>query len=523
MKPPVDDPPIFLKVPRQPAAYRSIEERLRDYRDVAVPRSEAQSRAQASRCLACFLPFCHWSCPLGNHVPDWNQAVAEGQWERAYRRLQETNNFPEVTARICPAMCEAACVLNLSGGEPVTIREDELAVIERAFQSGLVVPEPPSRRTGKSVAVIGSGPAGLACADQLNSVGHRVVVFERDEKPGGILRYGIPDFKLEKWVLDRRLKLLEAEGIEFVTHTAVGKDYPAASLRKAFDAVCVAVGCRVPRDLPIEGRGLNGIHFAMDFLTQSNRRVAGEDVAAPQLIDAKDKRVVVLGGGDTGADCVGTANRQGATSVTQLEILAKPPETRRPRDLWPDWPNILRTSSSHEEGVRREWGAQTRRFLGRDERVTGLECVRVEWVHPAPSRTDVDRPIKVRTADAHWSVTKLSTVSCAGGGVKAEGAGRPSPKEIPETAFTVEADLVLLAMGFVGPQRHPLIEALGLRADARGTLETDADAQTSVPGIFAAGDARRGQSLVVWAIAEGRRAARAIDAYLTGRSDLPVL
>lgn len=480
----MDNAPVFLKVQRQPAAYRAVEERVRDYRDVASPRSEAQSREQASRCISCFLPFCHWSCPLGNFVPDWNRYIAEGLWEQAYRRLQETNNFPEVTARICPAMCEASCVLNL-GGEPVTIRENELAVIEHAFEAGLVVPEPPTRRTGKAVAVIGSGPSGLACADQLNSVGHRVVVFERDEQLGGILRYGIPDFKLEKWVLDRRLNVLEAEGIEFVTRTTVGKDYPVASLRKGFDAVCVAVGSRVPRDLPIEGRQLTGIHPAMDYLAQSNRRVAGAAVAVQQLIDARGRHVIVLGGGDTGADCVGTANRQGAASVTQLEILPKPPEARRPRDLWPDWPNILRTSSSHEEGVRREWAVQTQRFLGRDGRVTGLECVRVEWMKDA----DTSRMI---------------------------------PRELPGTTFTVEAELVLLALGFLSPERWPLVEALGLRADSRGAIETT-DYQTSVPGVFAAGDARRGQSLVVWAIAEGRRAARAIDAFLMGRSDLPAL
>ncbi len=481
----MESPATFLKVKRQAPTHRPVRERLTDFRDVAILRSDTQSREQASRCINCFLPFCHWTCPLGNHVPDWNQALAEGLWERAYRRLQETNNFPEITARICPAMCEAACVLELSW-EPVTIRENELAVIERAFQIGLVVAEPPSRRTGKSVAVIGSGPAGLSCADQLNGAGHRVVVFERDTQPGGILRYGIPDFKLEKWVLDRRLKLLEAEGIEFATRTSVGDDYPVASLQKRFDAVCLAVGSRVPRDLPIEGRGLTGIHFAMDYLTQSNRRVAGETISPERLIDAKGQRVVVLGGGDTGADCVGTAHRQGAASVTQLEILPKPPETRRPGDLWPDYPNLLRTSSSHEEGGRREWAVQTRRFLGRNGQVTGLECVRVEWA-------------------------------------KAEGTDRPSPKEIPETAFTVDADLVLLAMGFIAPDRHPLLEALGIRANSRGAIDTTPDYQTSVPGVFAAGDARRGQSLVVWAISEGRLAARAIDEYLMGRSDLPAL
>lgn len=473
----------FLDVTRRAPTYRPVAERVKDYRDVVLQCEEPSTQAQAGRCLNCGLPFCHWSCPLGNEVPIWNRHLAEGNWEEAFRTLQATNNLPEVTARICPALCEPACVLGIGWGA-VTIRENELAIIEHAFQHGFARPRPPSRRTGKSVAVVGSGPAGLACADQLNSAGHTVVVYERDEKPGGILRYGIPDFKLEKWILDRRLALWQAEGIRFVTRTTVGAQYPASSLRKEFDAVCVAVGSRVPRDMPVEGRALAGVHFAMDYLTQSNRRVAGDPLGSEPLIDARDKQVVVIGGGDTGADCVGTAHRQGARSVTQLEILPKPPEARRPSDLWPDYPQILRTSSSHEEGGQREWSVQTARFLGRDGRVNALECVRVEWS-------------------------------------QAPGQPRPVMRQLPGTGMTIAADLVLLAMGFVAPERRPLLDALGVRYDARGNVETDGRGMSAMPGVFAAGDARRGQSLVVWAIAEGRRAAHHIDAYLMGSSKLP--
>ncbi len=475
----------WLTIPRKTSTYRPVAERVHDYREVAVPQEEAASREQASRCMDCFLPFCHWACPLGNYVPDWNQALAAGDWQKAYRRLQATNNLPEVTARICPAPCEAACVLNISG-EPVTIREDELAVIERAFEAGLVKPTPPRTRTGKSVAVIGSGPAGLACADQLNHAGHRITVFERDDKIGGLLRYGIPDFKMEKRVLDRRLALLEAEGITFATGTAVGEAYAVEKLRKNFDAVCLAIGARVPRELPVEGRELAGIYPAMTYLAQSNRRVAGERIPSNARIDAQGRRVVVIGGGDTGADCVGTAHRQGARRVTQIEILPRPPEHRTSTDMWPNYPLILRTSTSHEEGGQREWAVQTTRFLGHDGRVRALEAVRVEWVPPA-------------------------------------GQTRPAPRELPGTAFTIEADLVLLAMGFVGAERHPLLETLGVRSDTRGAIKTDDHYMTSVPGVFSAGDARRGQSLVVWAIAEGRHAAHYLDAHLMGASALPLL
>lgn len=474
----------FVEIPRGRVAYRPVAERLRDYRDVAALRPEPASQEQALRCIGCGVPFCHWSCPLGNHVPDWNGHLAGGEWEKAFRALQATNNLPEVTARVCPALCEPACVLGISW-DAVTIRENELAIIEHAFQQGLVRPRPPARRTGKTVAVVGSGPAGLSCADQLNQAGHRVVVFERDDKPGGLLRYGIPDFKLEKWVLDRRLKIWREEGIAFRTGIQVGAAYPAARLREEFDAACLTGGCRTPRDLPIPGRVLGGIHFAMDYLAQSNRRVAGERIPAEASLDARGKRVVVLGGGDTGADCVGTALRQGASRVVQLELLPRPPEQRRPTDLWPDYPATLRTSSSHEEGGTREWSVLTKAFLGEGVRVARLACVRVDWVTGAPT-------------------------------------GAPTMREIPGTAFEVDADLVLLALGFTAPERHGWLDELGVQFDARGTVQTDQRCMTAVDGVFAAGDMRRGQSLIVHAIAEGRRAAHHIDRHLMGRSALPL-
>lgn len=466
----------FLEVKRGAPTSRPVAERITDYREVAVLREEAQSKQQASRCINCGLPFCHWSCPLGNAIPAWNEHLSRGEWEEAFRALQATNNLPEVTARICPALCEPACVLGICW-EGVTIRENELAVIEYAFQHGFVRPRPPSRRTGKGVAVVGSGPAGLSCADQLNQAGHRVVVFEREAKIGGLLRYGIPDFKLEKGVLDRRLTIWKAEGITFRTRTHVGVTYPISRLRQEFDAVCLAGGSRVPRDLPIEGRRLRGVYFALDYLAQSNRRVAGERLASDELIDAQGKQVVVIGGGDTGADCVGTAHRQGAARVVQLELLGRPPETRGPRDLWPDYPAIVRTSSSHEEGGKREWAVQTKRFLGEGGRVTKLSCVRVEWVQPDPN-------------------------------------SRPVMHELPGSGFEVDADLVLLAMGFLSPEHHGWLDALGVTFDARGNVQTDRRYMTSVDGVFSAGDMRRGQSLVVHAISEGRNVAHHIDQYL---------
>lgn len=465
----------FIEIPRARARYRPVAERVKDHGDVAVPRDEAQSRQQALRCVNCGLPFCHWTCPLGNAIPAWNAHVARGEWRKAVEALQATNPMPEVTGRVCPAMCEPACVLSICW-EAVTIRENELAVIEYAFAHGLVRPRVPRERTGRSVAVVGSGPAGLACADQVNQAGHRVVVFERDAKIGGLLRYGIPDFKLEKWILDRRLGLWEAEGIEFRTSVEVGRGYPFSRLRDEFDAVCLAGGCRVPRDLPIEGRSLRGIHFALDYLAQANRLAAGEPIPEGERIDANGKRVMVIGGGDTGADCVGTAHRQGARQVLQVEILPRPPQQRGPTDLWPDFPAVLRTSTSHEEGGVREWAVLAKRFLGGHGAVRKVSCARVQWGQPEK--------------------------------------GKPATmREIPGTEFECEADLVLLAMGFVGAEPR-WSQELGIAVDARGCLQTDQSSLTSVPGVFAAGDMRRGQSLVAHAISDGRQAAHAIRRYL---------
>ena len=473
-------PGVFLKLPRQKTAYRPIAERVRDFQDVARPRSDADTQAQSSRCVECGTPFCHWRCPLGNQIPDWNDALANGQWASAYEWLRRTNNFPEITGRLCPAPCEASCILAL-GHEAVTIRENELAIIEHAFQHGLVQPQPPAARTGRAVAVIGSGPAGLACADQLNQAGHRVVVFERDARAGGLLRYGIPDFKLDKGLLDRRLALWRAEGIEFSTGTAVGTTLAAATVLRDFDAVCLAVGARVPRDLPIEGRGLTGIHFAMDYLAQSNRLASGETIPPAERIDARGQQVVVIGGGDTGADCVGTAVRQGARRVTQLELLARPPDTRSPADRWPRPPTVLKTSTSHEEGCAREWAVLTKRFLGRRGAVEQLACVRIAPILPG--------------ARGPLTIT-----------------------ERPGTGFELAADLVFLALGFVAVEPAGLLQALGVPRTPQGTIATDAECRTPVPKLFAAGDACRGQSLVVHAMCDGRRAAHFMDRFLTGRS-----
>jgi glutamate synthase (NADPH/NADH) small chain len=481
----MEEMPTFMKVQRQSSGYRVVSERIKDYSEVAVLRETAVSEEQASRCARCGVPFCHWRCPLGNYMPDLNSYLTRGQWEDAFLTLQSTHNFPEFTGRLCPALCESACVLGIYY-DPITVRENELAIVEHAFEAGFVKPRPPVKRTGQSVAVVGSGPSGLACADQLNKAGHRAVVFERDSRPGGILRYGIPDFKLEKRVIDRRLKILKAEGIEFLTDVNVGVSYPAARLLKEFDAVCLTTGFRVPRDLAIEGRSLEGIHFAMEYLGQSNRRVAGEQIPLDDLIDARGKRVVVIGGGDTGADCVGTAHRQGAASVVQIELLPQPPKSRGPNDHWPEYPNLLKTSTSHEEGGQRQWAIQTKLFIGKDERLTGLSCVRLEWSQSDPK-------------------------------------SRPVMREIPESGFELKSDLVLLALGFVAGEPNGLLKELGLTLDAQGRVATDHRYQTAREGIFAAGDLRRGQSLIVWAISEGRRAAHYMDKYLMGQSELPLI
>lgn len=477
------DPKGFLKVKRIKPKYRMVAERLRDYRDVALLHKDEVVQEQASRCMDCGTPFCHWACPIGNYIPDWNDLVYHGHWEQAIDLLQASNNLPEITGRLCPALCEFSCVLGIND-DPVTIRENELAIIEHAFKAGLITPHPPKIRTGKKVAVIGSGPAGLACADQLNKAGHHVTVFEKDQKAGGILRYGIPDFKLEKWVIDRRLELYKNEGIEFKTGVNAGVDHPVHKLLKEYDAVCITGGSRDPRDLKVEGRDLKGISFAMDYLMQSNRRASGAKIPADGVIDAKGKKVLVIGGGDTGSDCVGTAHRQGASQVMQIELLPKPSECRTQDFLWPKYPLLLKTSSSYEEGGQREWAVLTKRFLGEKGQVKKLQCVRLDF-----SQKDAKNCVLM--------------------------------KEIPNTEFVIEADLVVLAMGFVHPEHKGLLEKLKIALDDRGNVKTEANFQTSVPKVFAAGDMRRGQSLIVWAIAEGRTAAHHIDTYLMGRSNLP--
>ncbi|HXX66382.1 MAG TPA: glutamate synthase subunit beta [Polyangiaceae bacterium] len=464
------DPKGFLKVSREEEDERSIDERVRDWREITVHASEAFVRQQASRCMDCGIPFCHQGCPLGNLIPEWNDLVFKGKLDLAVDRLLATNNFPEVTGRVCPAPCEAACVLNIIE-EPVTIKTVERTIADHAFGAGALVPQPAERRTGKRVAVVGSGPTGMAAAQQLARAGHDVVLMERDDRIGGLLRYGIPDFKMEKGIIDARIEQMRAEGVAFRTSVDVGRDPDGERLMREFDAVVLAMGSRVPRELSIPGRDLGGVHYAMEFLVQQNRRVAGDGDAGSPPILATGKRVVVIGGGDTGSDCVGTSVRQRAASVTQLELMPKPSLVRLPKNPWPEWPLILRTSSSHEEGAERDWAVSTRAFRGEDGRVVGLEAVRVAF----------------------------------------EG-GKMVP--ISGSELVIPCELVLLAMGFVGPERPGIVEQLGVALDARGNVRTDASGITSVPGVFAAGDVSRGQSLVVWAIADGRRVAAGTDAWL---------
>jgi glutamate synthase (NADPH) small chain len=473
----------FVEIGRAKQPYRPVGERVRDWRQVMLPWPVATLRDQGARCMDCGIPFCHQGCPLGNLIPDWNDLVYRDDFRQAIDRLHATNNFPEFTGTLCPAPCEGSCVLGIND-EPVTIKAIELAIIDRAFEAGWVGPQPPLARTGKSVAIVGSGPAGLAAAQQLARAGHRVTVFERADRIGGLLRYGIPEFKLEKRVLDRRLAQLEAEGVRFVTRAHVGVDVDPVALRQEHDALLLAGGASAPRDLPIPGRELAGIHFAMDYLPLQNRRGAGDRIPDDRFIGAEGKCVVIIGGGDTGADCLGTVHRQEAASVHQLEILPRPPSERASGNPWPEWPNIYRVSSAHEEGGERVYSVSTTRFLG-DARghVRALEVTRVE-----PGR---------------------------------DAAGRLAFGPVPESAFTLAAELVLLAMGFVGPEREGLLAGLGVRLTDRGTVWRDARWMTSVPGVFTAGDMQRGQSLIVWAIAEGRSAAHGIDRYLMGRSDLP--
>jgi len=472
----------FLEFKRDTQPYRPVAERVRDFKQVLLPFPADALRKQGARCMDCGIPFCHQGCPLGNLIPDWNDLVYRDRWKEASERLHATNNFPELTGTLCPAPCEGSCVLGIND-DPVTIKAIELAIVDRAWEEGWIKPEPPVVKTGKTVAVVGSGPAGLASAQQLARAGHAVTVFERDDRPGGLLRYGIPEFKMEKRVLDRRIRQMAAEGVTFVTGAHVGVTVEVARLRADFDALVLTGGATAPRDLPIPGREHAGIHFAMEYLTLQNRRCQGEAISDERFITARGKRVVIMGGGDTGADCLGTAHRQGARSVHQLEILPRPPEERAPDNPWPQWPNTYRVSSAHAEGGERVYSVSTRRFLGDAQgRVSALEAVEVELVREN---------------------------------------GRMAFTEKPGAELTLPCELVLLAMGFVGPERPGLLEALGVRLTERGTVWRDEQWMTSVPGVFTAGDMQRGQSLIVWAIAEGRSAARGVDGYLMGRSALP--
>ncbi len=465
----------FLEYPRQEPRKLSPDERTKHFKEFELPVLQEDLSIQGARCMDCGVPFCNTGCPLGNLIPDWNDHVYADRMEEAVDALHATNNFPEVTGRVCPAPCEAACVLGIND-DPVSIKLIEHAIADYALQNDLLQPQPALKKTLKKVAVIGSGPAGLAAAQQLARAGHSVVVFEKDDRIGGLLQYGIPDFKMEKWLIERRVAQMRGEGVEFRTSVDVGADITAAQLHDDFNAVVLAIGSRVPRDLPVEGRELAGIHFAMDFLTQQNRRVAGEAVDESDAIVATGKHVIVLGGGDTGSDCIGTSHRQGAKSVTSFEIMPRPPDGRATQTPWPRWPLMFRTSSSHEEGGERDFSVSTVRFSG-DGKVEKLHCVRV-----------------------------------------AINEGRF--EQVPNSEFEVPADLVLLAMGFVHPQKHGLLDALGVALDERGNVRVAGNFMTSVPGVFAAGDCQRGQSLVVWAIADGRKTACAVDEYLMGRTEL---
>jgi glutamate synthase (NADPH/NADH) small chain len=467
-------PTGFLEIKRAKPLARPIEERVRDWREVYLPDPVETLRDQGARCMDCGIPFCHQGCPLGNLIPDWNDLVSRDQWRAAIDRLHATNNFPEWTGRLCPAPCEGSCVLGIND-DPVTIKHIELAIVERAFEEGWIVPRPPAVRTGRRVAVVGSGPAGLAAAAQLNQAGHTVTVFERSDRIGGLMRYGIPEFKLEKRFLDRRLALLDAEGVVFRTGVDVGTTITAADLRRDFDAIVLAGGAGWPRDLQVPGRELNGIHFAVDYLTQQNHRCQGDE-STTTPITAEGKHVVIIGGGDTGADCLGTAHRQGAASVHQFELMPRPPETRAADNPWPLWPQIFRTSAAHEEGGERVYSISTQRFIDNGAgNVAALEAQEVELVR--------------------------------------EG-GRMEFRPVSGAPLTFKADLVLLAMGFLGPERGGLLDQLGVRLTERGNVWKDDRWMTSEPGVFVAGDMQRGQSLIVWAIADGRQAAAAADAWL---------
>jgi glutamate synthase (NADPH/NADH) small chain len=476
-------PTGFMEYERLERSYAPAADRVQHFREFVIPLEDSEISLQGARCMDCGIPFCHQGCPVNNIIPDWNDLVYQGNWQEALSVLHSTNNFPEFTGRICPAPCEASCTLNIDDN-PVTIKTIECAIIDKAWENNWIIPQIAEHKTGKRIAVVGSGPAGLACAQQLARAGHEVELFEKQDRIGGLLRYGIPDFKMEKHIIDRRMAQMQAEGVSFHTEAHIGVTIPAKKLLDEFDAVALTGGSEHPRDLEVPGRELKGVHFAMTFLPQQNKRNAGDSIDPEIAITAKDKHVIVIGGGDTGSDCIGTSFRQGALSVTQLEIMPQPPEQENESLVWPDWPNKLRTSSSQEEGARRDWSVATKSFEGENGKVTAINCIRLNW-----------------SQDEN-------------GGWKME--------EIPGSEFQLEADLVLLAMGFVHPVHEGMLQELGVELDGRGNVLANTDQyQTSLPKVFSAGDIRRGQSLVVWAIREGRQCARAIDEYLMGSSDLP--
>lgn len=475
-------PTGFLEYERKVNPYQPVEQRIKHYSEFLLPLPEEELSRQGARCMDCGIPFCHTGCPVNNIIPDWNDLVYRGEWREALDVLHSTNNFPEFTGHICPAPCEEACTLNIDDN-PVTIKAIESAIADRGWAEGWITPQPPAHQTGKRVAIVGSGPAGMACAQQLARVGHEVTLFEKHDRIGGLMRYGIPDFKMEKQSIDRRVAQMEAEGVIFRTGVHIGNDLAAKQLVDEYDAVVLTGGAEQPRDLEVPGRDLDGVHFAMEFLPQQNRRVAGDTIPTDESITAEGKHVVVIGGGDTGSDCIGTSFRQGALSVTQLELLPKPPEKADKGLTWPYWPNKLRTSSSQAEGARREWSILTKELIAKDGRVTGLKAVRVQWEQDANGR---------------WQMQETDEI------------------------IEMKADLVLLAMGFVHPVHQGMLDELGVERDGRGNVVADTNVyRTSMDKVFAAGDMRRGQSLVVWAIREGRQAARSVDEFLMGSTELP--
>ena len=476
-------PTGFIEIARRERSYTPEKERLKHYDEFTVPLSDPEVRQQGARCMDCGIPYCHDGCPVNNIIPEWNDLVYQGEWRESLRILHSTNNFPEFTGRICPAPCEAACTLNITD-QPVTIKTIEVSIVEKGWQEGWIVPRIAKRRTGKNIAVVGSGPAGMACSQQLARAGHSVVLYEKNARIGGLMRYGIPDFKMEKHFIDRRMAQMRAEGVEFRPNSDIGITIPIEEIQEKFDAVVLTGGAEHPRDMPVPGRELPGVHFAMEFLTQQNRRLNSEPLGEGPEIMATGKDVVVIGGGDTGSDCVGTSNRHGAASVTQLEIMPKPPEREDKALTWPDWPLKLRTSSSHDEGCERDWSILTKKIKERNGKIEALELVHITW----------------------------------GQGQ----GGAMTMNEVPGSAFELKADLVLLAMGFVHPIKTGMLEDMGVELDRHGNVRADTvDYATSIPGVWSAGDMRRGQSLVVWAIREGRQCARAVDQALMGSSILP--